>query len=277
MRAELAAPQGGPRSGPSCSVWATPLIRPHPPHSPAHLDFIAMRLITRCLRCASMPRRPASGSVLSLCVPSRHAVLYDHGESVGCLCSVPSPTALAFTEASTVRHSQVPPSSASDGTLIFAGSPLRYSLRPVELLASLGGSERGLPQRTEAFTPGLPMGQSPFPSPGITTVATEQVPPAGLSPTGTSASIAAPSLSTDGSGESSRLPPRCEFHRSMVCAPSFLPPSRLGSLLNLKSEHQNFACLRSYDRVPAYCGVFTFRNYCDAGLKSADPHQRTAS
>ena len=232
---------------------------------------------TRCLRCASMPRRPASGSVLSLCVPCRHAVLYDHEESVGCVCSVPSPTALAFTEASTVRHSQVPPSSASDGTLIFAGSPLRYSLRPVELLASLGGSERGLPQPTEAFTPGLPMGQSPFPSPGITTVATEQVPPAGLSPTGTSASIAAPSLSTDGSGESSRLPPRCEFHRSMVCAPSFLPPSSLGSLLNLKSEHQNFACLRSYDRVPAYCGVFTFRNYCDAGLKSADPHQRTAS
>jgi len=151
---------------------------------------------TRCLRCASTPRRPASGSVLSLCVPSRHAVLYDHGESVGCVCPVPSPTALAFTEASAVRHSQVPPSSASDGTLIFAASPVRYSLRPVELLASLGGSDRALPQPTEAFTPGLPMGRSPFPSPGITTVATEQVPPAGLSPTGTSASVAAPGPST---------------------------------------------------------------------------------
>jgi formate hydrogenlyase transcriptional activator len=34
--------------------------------------------------------------------------------------------------------------------------------------------------------------QLPLPTPCITTVATEQVPPAGLSPTGTSASIAAP-------------------------------------------------------------------------------------
>jgi hypothetical protein len=92
---------------------------------------------TRCPRCAPWPRRPTSGSVLSLCVPSRHAVLYDHGESIGCLRPVPSPTALAFAEISAARHSQVPPSSASDGTLIFAASLVRYSLRPVELLASL--------------------------------------------------------------------------------------------------------------------------------------------
>ena len=151
---------------------------------------------TRCPRCAHAPKRPASGSVLSLCIPSRHAVLYDRGESIGCLCPVPSPTALAFAEASTARHSQVPPSSASDGTLIFAASLVRYSLRPVDLLATLADLTGYYSQPTEAFTPGLPTGRSPFPPPGITTVATEQVPPAGLSPTGTSASIAEPSHST---------------------------------------------------------------------------------
>ena len=62
---------------------------------------------TRCLRCASPPRRPASGSVLSLCVPSRHAVLCDRGEFIGCSCSVPSPTTLAFAVSPPARHSRV--------------------------------------------------------------------------------------------------------------------------------------------------------------------------
>jgi hypothetical protein len=146
---------------------------------------------TRCPRCAHAPRRPASGSVLSLSVPSRHAVLYDRGESIGCSCPVPSPTALAFAEASPARHSQVPPSSASDGTLIFAASLVRYPLRPVELLASLADLTGYCSQPTEAFTAGLSTGRSPFPPPGMTAVATERVPPAGLSPTETSASIAA--------------------------------------------------------------------------------------
>ncbi len=106
---------------------------------------------TRCPRCAYSPRRPASGSALSLSAPSRHAALYERGESIGCSCPVPSPTALAFAEASTARHSQVPPSSASDGTLIFAASPVRYSLRPVELLASLADLTGCFPQPTEAF------------------------------------------------------------------------------------------------------------------------------
>ena len=34
----------------------------------------------RCLRCAGAPRRPASGSGLSLLIPSWHAVLSDPGE-----------------------------------------------------------------------------------------------------------------------------------------------------------------------------------------------------
>src|SRR5712691_9343490 len=40
-----------------------------------------MAAYTRCLRCAGAPRRPASGSGLSLLIPSWHAVLSDPGES----------------------------------------------------------------------------------------------------------------------------------------------------------------------------------------------------
>src|SRR5215471_14937892 len=40
-----------------------------------------MAAYTRCLRCAGAPRRPASGSELSLHIPSWHAVLSDPGES----------------------------------------------------------------------------------------------------------------------------------------------------------------------------------------------------
>ena len=39
---------------------------PHPTHSLAHRDFADFATYTRCLRCAGAPRRPASGSGLSL-------------------------------------------------------------------------------------------------------------------------------------------------------------------------------------------------------------------
>ena len=39
-----------------------------------------MAAYTRCLRCAGAPRRPTSGSGLSLHIPSWHAVLSDPGE-----------------------------------------------------------------------------------------------------------------------------------------------------------------------------------------------------
>jgi len=44
--------------------------RPHPTHSQAHHDFAVCATYTRCLRCAGAPRRPTSGSKLSLPVPS---------------------------------------------------------------------------------------------------------------------------------------------------------------------------------------------------------------
>ena len=39
-----------------------------------------MAAYTRCLRCAGAPKRPASGSGLSLLIPSWHAALSDPGE-----------------------------------------------------------------------------------------------------------------------------------------------------------------------------------------------------
>jgi hypothetical protein len=74
--AKAALPQGPSlRSGLFCPSPST-LNRPHPSHSQAHLDFTDTAY-TRCPRCASpaTPRRPASGSVLSLAVLCRHVAL----------------------------------------------------------------------------------------------------------------------------------------------------------------------------------------------------------
>ena len=73
----------------------------------------------------------------------------------------------------------------------FRGFSGLLSLRPVELLVPLAdltgvpSSQRGL------LLPSFPSGRSPFPRSDITTVVTELSPPMGLSPIGTSASIAA--------------------------------------------------------------------------------------
>ena len=56
----------GLRSGPGCSVPFHPHLRPHPPHSQAHPDFTAQRLIRNALAVHTAPRRPPSGSTLSL-------------------------------------------------------------------------------------------------------------------------------------------------------------------------------------------------------------------
>ena len=49
---------------------------------------------------------PLSGSVLSLCLPSPHAALYDRGKFISCTRSVPSPMTLAFAESLKARHSR---------------------------------------------------------------------------------------------------------------------------------------------------------------------------
>ena len=56
----------GLRSRSRCSVPLHPHLRPHPPHSQAHPDFTAQRLIPNAFAVHTAPRRPPSGSALSL-------------------------------------------------------------------------------------------------------------------------------------------------------------------------------------------------------------------
>jgi len=77
-----------------------------------------------------------SGSVLSLFIPSRHAIFYDRGEPIGCFCPIPSPMALAFARSRAARHSQVPHHPLPMGRDL-RGFTSSLALRPVELLASL--------------------------------------------------------------------------------------------------------------------------------------------
>jgi hypothetical protein len=115
-----------------------------------------------------------SGSVLSLCLPSPHAALYDRGKFFGCTRSVPSPMTLAFAKSLTARHSRNPHHPFQMGGWFrgFTGSLFRCGR--VELLAPLYGSDQEFPQPTGTFTPELPASRSPFSSSGITTVVTER-------------------------------------------------------------------------------------------------------
>jgi hypothetical protein len=62
----------------------------------------------------------------------------------------------------------IPSNPLHEGERI-SGLPVSLSLRPAKLLASLTDPTPKGP--TETFTPGLSTGQSPFPPPGITTMA----------------------------------------------------------------------------------------------------------
>ena len=155
--------------------------------------FRRIAVYTECLRCAGAPRRPTTGSVLSLRVPYRHAALYDPGESIGCLCSVLRQRLWPSSSLNPTRHSHLPHHPLPMGES-FRGFPGSLFATACRFACLPGGSDRALPQPTETFTPKLSTGRSPFPLSGITTVVTEQAPPAGLAPTGTSTSIAALSI-----------------------------------------------------------------------------------
>ncbi|MCU1318227.1 MAG: hypothetical protein JWN63_3549 [Candidatus Acidoferrum typicum] len=88
------------------------------------------------------------------------------------------------------RHSHLPHHPLPMGES-FRGFPGSLFATACRFACLPGGSDRALPQPTETFTPKLSTGRSPFPLSGITTVVTEQAPPAGLAPTGMSTSIAA--------------------------------------------------------------------------------------
>jgi len=184
----------GPRSGLGSSVPVHPrlfdLIRP----TRRRIPISPHRGSYGCLRCAgAAPRRPTTGSVLSLRVPYRHAALYDPGESIGCLCSVLRQRHWPSSSLNPTRRSQLPHHPLPMGES-FRGFPGSLFATACRFAGLPGGSDRALPQPTETFTPELSTGRSPFPLSGIPTVVTEQAPPAGLAPTGTSTSIAALSV-----------------------------------------------------------------------------------
>jgi hypothetical protein len=159
------------------------LIRPHPPHSQAHRDFAALRLILdalavrlrlgdprvvphfHCLFCIDMSSSETTESPLAACAQFLRQRRW------------PSPRLHRLGTFKVPHH----PLLVGQGF-----SELDYgslALRPVELLAPLS-DRTGLcsSQPTRAFTSRLPAARSPSPLPDITTVATEQSPPAGLTP-----------------------------------------------------------------------------------------------
>jgi hypothetical protein len=176
------------RSG-FCYPSPSPLIRPHPSHSPAHPVFAAWRFIpdafavlvrlgdprvVPCFRCMflldmSPSMTPGSSSA------ARTQFLADD------LGLRPLVTGSALPSTPTIRFRWAWDFVA---TLVCIATTCRVARLPWRIRPEIS-------RPTEAFTPGLPSGWSPSPTPGITTVVTGQSPPTGLTPVGTSASIAA--------------------------------------------------------------------------------------
>jgi hypothetical protein len=152
--------------------------------------FHRMAAYTRCLRCAGAPRRPASGSGLSLLIPSWHAILYDPGESdhrqfqsndVG----MPSPRVdrLGTPKAPAIRFTRA---------MTFGATWFTHLLRPARLLAPQYGSDHLRGQRG-LLLPGF---QRVRPVAGYDCSSDWTLLLAGLSPARMTASLAAPTPSS---------------------------------------------------------------------------------
>ena len=72
--------QGSSLESGLCCPGLSSLNRPHPTPLAGTSRLRRKAAYTQCLRCAGAPRRPASGSGLSLTIPAWHAALYDPGE-----------------------------------------------------------------------------------------------------------------------------------------------------------------------------------------------------
>src|SRR5271166_1466172 len=148
-----------------------------------------MAAYTRRLRCAGAPRRPASGSGLSLTIPAWHAVLHDpgefehrHGPVLRCRHGL-------RRDLSGSALPKFPQSASSRARL--SRLPGLLTLRPARLLAPLRRIEpASRPQR--AFTSRLPADWSPALPLDMTTTWSGLLVLAGLSPAGMAASLAAP-------------------------------------------------------------------------------------
>src|SRR5271165_6661232 len=161
-----------------------------------------MAAYTRCLRCAGAPRRPASGSGLSLLIPSWHAVLSDPGESDIDMFQT-FDADIAFAACPSARHSQQSRNPFHAG-VSFRGFTGSLPLRPARLLAPLHGSDWDIPALGDFYfqafdrSVSLPVAGYNFNSDWTPLLA-------GLSPAGMAASLAARSW-TDESAPSISSP-----------------------------------------------------------------------
>src|SRR5206468_2496822 len=181
--ARAALPQGPSLRSGLCCPGPSPLNRPHPPHSPTHRDFTALRLIrdasslrvVPCFRWSfplGMPSSTTPGSASAACAQFLRRRRWPSS----------SPNDSALPSSPTIRFKWA---SHFGATSVRIATACRVACLP-------GGSDRDCStQPTETFTSGLSTGRSPFPPPDITTVPTGRVAPAGLPPAGMSASIAA--------------------------------------------------------------------------------------
>ena len=134
--------------------WSINAYQPHPTHSWAHRDFAGSAAYTRCLRCAGAPRRPPSGSELSLLIPSRHAVRYAPGEiEIRFFQFTDSDIGLRRVRSGSALPVILPSVSSRAR---FRGFLVRITLRPVQLLASLDGSDRDRSRPQRLLRPGFP-------------------------------------------------------------------------------------------------------------------------
>ncbi len=182
------------------------LNRPHPPRSTTPRNFPALRVVCTAFAVLAhyQSRHSASGSELSLQVPSQHVALLFPGEPVACSYPVlqqpvsPSPASPLGSALSSLH------SNPLRVVLYFGVFWFAHSLQPAELLASPGGPDRmhwlgsfdssPCTQPTEAFTPELSAESVPLLTVGYNYSGAWVPPLARLPPAGTAASLSLASL-----------------------------------------------------------------------------------
>src|SRR5664279_2257502 len=200
IRAAYATRPQGPslRSGLFCPGPST-LNRPHPPHSQARRDFPAVPVmrdafavrerlgdprVVPCFRWLLFPGMPPSTPPECSSVASSQ--MYS------------SPTTMAFAPVFWARRARRPHHPLRVG-ILFRGLLVRswsWTFAAACPFARPPGGSNRRPsslarQPTGTFTSALSLGRSPFPAADMTTVLPGRATPVGLSPTRTSASIAA--------------------------------------------------------------------------------------
>ena len=129
-----------------------------------------MAAYTRWLRCAGAPRRPASGSELSLTIPSWHAVLSDPGELDHRYCPVSRCRQGSSPKANRLDTPSYPAIRFARG-LYFRASLVRDCYGLSDCLPPCTDQAGIHPQPPGTFTSRLPTGRSPFPPLDMTTTA----------------------------------------------------------------------------------------------------------